>query len=102
MEHYTKHASDLIDNRNTLERLYGQHAILFFVFLYLDTNSMLTAKLLEGLLYGEIGILNIPYMIYDDTFNYVVAVPSLLLMQYFMLGSQFKVFLPLSLLGIWD
>ena len=23
MEHYTKHASDLIDNRNTLERLYG-------------------------------------------------------------------------------
>ena len=63
---------------------------------------MLTAKILEGLLYGEIGLLNIPYMIYDDTFNYIVAVPSLLLMQYFMLGSQFKMFLPLSLLGIWD
>ena len=63
---------------------------------------MLTAKMLEGLFYGEIGILNLPYMIYDDTFNYIIAVPSLMLMQYFMLGSQFKLFLPFSFLGIWE
>jgi hypothetical protein len=48
---------------------------------------MLTAKMLEGLFYGEIGLLNLPYMIFDDTFNYIIAVPSLMLMQYFMLGS---------------
>ena len=63
---------------------------------------MLTAKLLEGLLYGEISILSIPYMIYDDTFNYIVAVPSLMLMQYFMLGSELKLFLPATMLGLWE
>ena len=75
--------------------------VLFFAFLYCETNSMLTAKILEGLLYREVSVLELPYMIYDDTWNYIVAVPALLLMQYFMLGSTFKLFMPLSFMGLW-
>lgn len=62
---------------------------------------MLTAKIIEGLLYQEVSVLDLPYMIYDDTWNYIIAVPALLLMQYFMLGSTFKLFMPLSFLGLW-
>ena len=80
MEYYTKHASDLIDNRNTLEELHGQNIICFFVFMYLETNSMLTAKILEGLLYKTTRKRDLPYMIYDDTFNYLVAVPTLIML----------------------
>ena len=79
MEYYTKHASDLIENRNDLEALYGQNIICFFVFMYLETNSMLTAKILEGLLYFEASVFDFPYLIYDDTFNYIVAVPTLII-----------------------
>ena len=101
MEYYTKHASDLIENRNTLEELYGQNVICFFVFLYLETNSMLTAKILEGLLYFETSPLSLPYLIFDDTFNYIVAVPTLIILQVFLLGNHLKLFMPMSFLGIW-
>ena len=101
MEYYTKHASDLIENRNTLEQLYGQNVILFFVFLYLETNSMLTAKILEGLLYFETSPFDLPYMIYDDTFNYLVAVPTLIGLQIYLLGNNLTLFMPLSFLGLW-
>ena len=101
MEYYTKHASDLIENRNTLEQLYGQNIILFFVFLYLETNSMLTAKILEGLLYFETAPLDLPYLIYDDTFNYIVAIPTLIILQIFLLGNNLTMFMPLSFLGCW-
>ena len=102
MEYYTKHASDLIENRNTLEQLYGQNIILFFVFLYLETNSMLTAKILEGLLYFEFNSpSDLPYLIYDDTFNYIVAVPTMIILQIYLLGNNLTIFMPLSFLGCW-
>ena len=105
MEYYTKHPSDLIDNRNVLEELYGQNIICFFAALYLETNSMLTARILEGLIYREddmVSMFNLPFLVYDDTFNYIVAVPTLIAMQVFMLGNPLKIFLPLSMFGLWS
>lgn len=63
---------------------------------------MLTAKIVEGLLYREVSISSIPYMIFDDTFNYIVAVPALIMMQVFMLGNEIKLFMPFSFLGVWS
>ena len=69
--------------------------------MYLETNSMLTAKILEGLLYFETSLLDLPYTIYDDTFNYLVAVPTLIGLQIFLLGNKLTMFMPLSFLGLW-
>ena len=48
-------------------------------FLYLEYNAMLTAAILEGLLYRDYSIFSLPSIIYNGTFNYLVAVPTLAL-----------------------
>ena len=97
MEYYTKHSADLINNRNELENLGSHNFIAFFIFLYLESNSTCTPAMLEGLLYGEHGILDLPFVVYDFAFNYFIAVPLIYILQIFVMGASLKFYIPTSL-----
>jgi hypothetical protein len=97
MEYYTKHASDLIGNRNDLDSIASHNFCAFFLFLYLESNSMLTAAMCEGLLYKELNLFNLPYTVYDGAFNYIVAIPVCYLLQVVLLGANLQVHLPSTL-----
>ena len=56
---------------------------------------------MEGLFYGDYGLFNLPSLIYNGTFNYIIAVPLLSFMQVFHMGNSFKVYMPLSMSGLW-
>ena len=47
IEYWTKHILDWIDNRNATLALFDNNFIMLFVMLYLDSNSNLTAAILE-------------------------------------------------------
>ena len=97
MEYYTKHASDLIDNRNVLESAANHNFVMFFLYLYIESNSMLTAAMTEGLCYGELGLLELPYTVYDGAYNYFLGIPACYLLQILLLGADLKFILPSSL-----
>ena len=63
---------------------------------------MLTAAVLEGLFYGDFSVFSLPVIIYNGTFNYLVAVPCLALMQVYYMGNHFKLFTPSSMQAVWS
>ena len=75
---------------------------MFFAFLYLEYGSMLTPAIMEGLFYRDFGLFSLPSLVYNGTFNYILAVPILNFLQVFHLGNRFKIFMPLSVVGIWS
>ena len=62
--------------------------------LYLRSNSTLTPKLLEGLIYGDMGLMGVPKAIYDGAFVYFSAVPITYFMQVYLLGADIHVHIP--------
>lgn len=102
LEYYMKHASDWIENRNVLESQASHNACAFYLYLVLESNSSLRAGILEGLMYGELSILDIPYTIYDGTLTYIAAIPVTYLMQVFVLQSNLVIHAPLSIAGLWN
>ena len=103
LEYYCKHAGDWIDNRNQLEVLWSHNFCAFFVFLYLESNSMLTAAMFEGLAYGEISVWDLPYTVYDGAFTYICAIPATYMLQTLLLGATLTIHIPTSFSGLfWD
>ena len=101
LEYYCKHASDWVDNRNHLELFQSHNFCAFFFFLYLESNSMLTAAMFEGLAYGELKLRDLPYTIYDGTHTYICAIPVTYFLQYYLLSANLALHLPTSLSGFW-
>lgn len=101
LEYYCKHASDWIDNRNQLELLQSHNFCAFWLFVYLESNSMLTAAMFEGLVYGEMTVWDLPYTIYDGAFNYIVAIPLTYLLQVMLLGAAISLHVPSTIAGLW-
>ena len=52
LERKLKYASEFIENRNDLASMYDWNPVSTFTMLYIETNSMLTAAILENLMYG--------------------------------------------------
>ena len=103
LEYYCKHASDWIDNRNMLELDQSHNFCAFLLYLYLESNSMLTAAMFEGLVYGEMSVRDLPYTIYDGTFNYICAIPATYYLQTVLLGATISYSLPTCLTGLfWE
>ena len=69
--------------------------------MYAEYNAMLTAAVLEGLFYGDTSVFSVPYMIYSGVYNYVVAVPLLVLVQHHYMGNDFTFFKPATLQDVW-
>lgn len=101
MEYYTKHASDLIGNRNDLDSLQNHNFCAFLLFLYLESNSMLTAAMTEGLLHWEIGVMDLPYMVYDGAYNYIIAIPLCYVLQVYLLSAPLQLDLSDTVSGFW-
>lgn len=101
MEYYTKHSADLINNRNVLEELGAHNLAAFGLFLYIETNSNITPAILEGALYGDLGLLDLPYLLYDMAFNYFVAIPLHYILQICLLGASLSFSVPTSLYSVW-
>ena len=101
MEYYTKHSADLINNRNELERLGAHNFCAFLLFMYIETNSNMTPAMLEGFMYGNLGLLDLPYLIYDSAFNYFIAVPLHYILQIYLMGASLKFHIPTSLSSAW-
>ena len=62
---------------------------------------MLIAAIIEGFCYDDFSVFNLPYIVYNGTFNYLVAVPILAFTQVYYFGNSFKVFVPISLSAVW-
>jgi len=101
LEYWGRHAGEFINNRNQLDSIYDNNFVMIWAMLYLETNNMLTAAILEGVLYGELSLWNLPHTIYNSTENYVFAMPVILLAQSAFFGGQIGFHCPLSLEGLW-
>lgn len=90
LEQKTKFAWDFIINRNDVDLLYHNNIIMFFAMLYIETNAMLTAFLMEGVLYGTLPFSSIPLTIYDFCLEYLISYPVMLILQQYTMGSSIK------------
>ena len=63
--------------------------------------AMFTPALIEGFLYGEISLFNLPSTIYNNLFKYFYAVPFIYLSQVYLLGAKLELHLPSSLSGLF-
>ena len=80
VEYYAKHASDWVDNRNKLDVLNQHNFISFWLFAYIEYHSTFSA-ILDSFLYGEMGLFDLPEMIWDGGSVYIIAIPLTYFLQ---------------------
>ena len=88
LEQKIKYAWDFIENRNDVESMYRNNYVAFCLMWYIETNSNLTAAIVEGLLYGTLPLLSLPRLIFTNTCEYIYSFAMMLLMQVLLMGSS--------------
>lgn len=67
LEKNIRYAYSFIQNRNDCAEIYSNGIFGFFAMLYLETHNSLTAKLLEGFLYGQYSLFDILKVSFNET-----------------------------------
>ena len=74
--------------------------ISFMLVSWIELHSM-NISIFEGIIYGEKVVSDVPFMVCDGAFTYVMTMPTIYFLQTFVLGANLQLNLPHSLDGIW-
>ena len=66
----------------------------------IELHSM-NISIFEGIIYGEKVVSQIPYMVCDGSFLYMMSMPTIYLLQTYILGANLQLNLPTTLSEIW-